>query len=113
MRRPWTTLGLGLALLAVNLIGLVLAVLPFLTMTIAYSALASARFALPLRAAEEAMANVIFEDVWKRFDSTVAVQDFSLEIEDAEFMVLVGRRMREEHGCCGCSPAWSASRAAS
>ena len=52
-RRPWTTLGLGLALLAVNLIGLVLAVLPFLTMTIAYSALASARFALPLRAAEE------------------------------------------------------------
>ena len=36
------------------------------------------------------MANVIFEDVWKRFDSTVAVQDFSLEIEDAEFMVLVG-----------------------
>ena len=35
------------------------------------------------------MANVIFEDVWKRFDSTVAVQDFSLEIEDAEFMVLV------------------------
>ena len=36
------------------------------------------------------MANVIFEDVWKRFDSTVAVQDFSLEVEDAEFMVLVG-----------------------
>ena len=36
------------------------------------------------------MANVIFEEVWKRFDSTVAVQDFSLEIEDAEFMVLVG-----------------------
>ena len=51
-RRPWTTLGLGLALLAVNLIGLVLAVLPFLTMTIAYSALIC-RFALPLRAAEE------------------------------------------------------------
>ena len=53
VRRPWTTLGLGLALLAVNLVGLVFAVLPFLTMTIAYSALAAARFALPLRVVEE------------------------------------------------------------
>ena len=53
VRRPWATLGLGLALLVVNVVGLVLAVLPFLTMTIAYSALAAARFALPLRAVEE------------------------------------------------------------
>jgi hypothetical protein len=39
--------GLALALLLVNLAGLAAAVLPFLTMTIAYSALAAARFALP------------------------------------------------------------------
>ena len=47
VRRPWATLGLGLALLVVNVVGLALAVLPFLTMTLAYSALAAARFALP------------------------------------------------------------------
>ena len=36
------------------------------------------------------MANVTFENVWKRFDDTVAVQDFSLEIHHGEFVVLVG-----------------------
>jgi multiple sugar transport system ATP-binding protein len=36
------------------------------------------------------VANVTFENVWKRFDSTVAVEDFSLEIENGEFVVLVG-----------------------
>jgi len=36
------------------------------------------------------MAGVTYESVWKRFDGTVAVQDFSLEIPDGEFMVLVG-----------------------
>ena len=36
------------------------------------------------------MANVSFEHVWKRFDDTVAVEDFSLEIEHGEFVVLVG-----------------------
>jgi hypothetical protein len=46
LRRPIPVLGLALALVAVNVIGLVLAVLPLLTMTIAYSALAAARFAL-------------------------------------------------------------------
>jgi hypothetical protein len=46
LRRPAATLALGIALLAVNAVGLALAVLPFLTMTIAYSALAAARFAL-------------------------------------------------------------------
>jgi ABC-type sugar transport system ATPase subunit len=36
------------------------------------------------------MATVTFERVTKRFGETVAVADFSLEIEDGEFMVLVG-----------------------
>ena len=51
--RPVATLLLGLALLAVNLAGLVLGVLPFLTLTLAYSALAAARFALPPTPIEE------------------------------------------------------------
>ncbi len=46
VRRPGAAVGLGLALLAVNVLGIVAAVLPFLTMTIAYSALAAARFVL-------------------------------------------------------------------
>jgi multiple sugar transport system ATP-binding protein len=36
------------------------------------------------------MAGVTYENVWKRFDGTVAVRDFSLAIDDGEFMVLVG-----------------------
>jgi multiple sugar transport system ATP-binding protein len=36
------------------------------------------------------MASVTYENVWKRFDGTVAVRDFSLEIGDGEFVVLVG-----------------------
>ena len=44
LRRPVAALGLALALLLVNLIGLAAAVLPFLTLTPAYSALAAARF---------------------------------------------------------------------
>src|SRR5919202_5562007 len=36
------------------------------------------------------MAKVTFDDVWKNFDGTVAVRDFSLEIADGEFIVLVG-----------------------
>jgi multiple sugar transport system ATP-binding protein len=36
------------------------------------------------------MAPVTYENVWKRFDGMVAVSDFSLEIGDGEFMVLVG-----------------------
>jgi hypothetical protein len=46
VRRPAAVVGLGLALLVVNVVGIIAAVLPFLTMTIAYSALAAARFAL-------------------------------------------------------------------
>jgi hypothetical protein len=54
LRRPLAVLGLGLGLAVVNLVGLALAVLPFLTMTIAYSALATTRFTL---------APVTFEEV--------------------------------------------------
>jgi multiple sugar transport system ATP-binding protein len=36
------------------------------------------------------MASVTYENVWKRFDGTVAVREFSLPIGDGEFMVLVG-----------------------
>jgi hypothetical protein len=53
LRRPLAVLGLALALLVVNVVGLVLAVLPLLTMTIAYSALAAARFTLAPVALEE------------------------------------------------------------
>jgi hypothetical protein len=54
VRRPVATIGLAVALLLVNLVGVVLAVLPFLTMTIAYSAVAAAHFALPPTPLEEA-----------------------------------------------------------
>ena len=53
LRRPVATTGLGVALLLVNLLGLALGVLPFLTITIAYSALAAARFVLRPRDEEE------------------------------------------------------------
>ena len=36
------------------------------------------------------MATVTFDHVWKRFGDFSAVKDFSLEIGDGEFMVLVG-----------------------
>ncbi len=47
LRRPLQAFVLALALLAVNLAGVAAAVMPFLTLTIAYSFLAAARFALP------------------------------------------------------------------
>lgn len=47
VRRPGQSVGLTLALLAVNAVGLAAAIVPFLTLTIAYSALAAAHFALP------------------------------------------------------------------
>ena len=46
LRRPGSAIGLGTALLLVNLLGAI-AVLPFLTLTIAYSMLAAAHFVLP------------------------------------------------------------------
>jgi hypothetical protein len=53
-RRPLGFLGLGVALLLVNVIGVAAAILPFLTLTIAYSFLVSAHFALPQNPAREA-----------------------------------------------------------
>ena len=47
LRRPLQALVLCAALALVNLIGVAAALLPFLTVTIAYSFLAAARFALP------------------------------------------------------------------
>jgi hypothetical protein len=54
LRRPGAWTGLAVALFVVNLLGVAAAVLPFLTMTIAYSFLAAARFALPSEPAREA-----------------------------------------------------------
>ena len=48
LARPLQALGLTLALALVNLLGLALAVVPFLTLTIAYSFLAAAHFAIPV-----------------------------------------------------------------
>jgi hypothetical protein len=47
LRRPLGFVGLALALFVINAIGLAAAVLPFLTLTIAYSFLVSAHFTLP------------------------------------------------------------------
>jgi hypothetical protein len=47
LRRPAAVSALALALVAVNVVGLAAALLPFLTLTVAYSFLAAARFALP------------------------------------------------------------------
>jgi hypothetical protein len=47
LARPVQSIVLGLALIVVNVAGLAAAVMPFLTITIAYSFLAAARFALP------------------------------------------------------------------
>jgi hypothetical protein len=52
--RPAATTAVGLALLVVNALGVAAAVLPFLTLTIAYSALVAARFALAPAEAREA-----------------------------------------------------------
>ena len=47
VRRPAASIGLALALLLINALGTVAAVLPLLTVTVAYSFVAAARFALP------------------------------------------------------------------
>jgi len=46
-RRPAASIGLALALLLINVLGVAAAVLPLLTVTVAYSFVAAARFALP------------------------------------------------------------------
>jgi hypothetical protein len=51
-QRPGPTLLLGLALLLVNLAGVAAAVMPFLTLTLAYSFVAVAHFVLPAEARE-------------------------------------------------------------
>jgi hypothetical protein len=51
-QRPGATLLIGLALLLVNLAGMAAAVMPFLTITIAYSFVAVAHFVLPAEARE-------------------------------------------------------------
>jgi hypothetical protein len=53
-RRPLGFFALAVALLLINVIGVVAAILPFLTLTIAYSFLVSAHFALPKNPAREA-----------------------------------------------------------
>jgi hypothetical protein len=52
-RRPFGFAGLAMALLLVNVIGLAAAILPFLTLTIAYSFLVAAHFALPKNPARD------------------------------------------------------------
>ncbi|HXE93996.1 MAG TPA: hypothetical protein VN544_09375 [Gaiellaceae bacterium] len=54
VHRPLGFLGLALALLLVNVVGVAAAILPFLTLTISYSFLVSAHFALPKNPAREA-----------------------------------------------------------
>jgi hypothetical protein len=51
-QRPGATLLLGLALLLVNVVGVAAAVMPFLTITVAYSFLAVAHFVVPPEAKE-------------------------------------------------------------
>ena len=51
-QRPGATLLIGLALLLVNLAGMAAAIMPFLTITVAYSFVAVAHFVLPAEARE-------------------------------------------------------------
>jgi hypothetical protein len=52
--RPTATLVLGLALVLINVVGIAAAVMPFLTLTVAYTFLATAHFVLPAPTREEA-----------------------------------------------------------
>jgi hypothetical protein len=52
-RRPLRFIGLGGALLAINVLGIAAAVVPFLTVTIAYSLLVAAHVALPINPTRE------------------------------------------------------------
>jgi hypothetical protein len=54
LRRPGPYVGLGVALFLVNVAGLIAALIPFLTLTVAYSFLAAAHFALPRNPMREA-----------------------------------------------------------
>ena len=50
LARPLAVLGLGVALMLVNAAGVAAALMPFLTLTVAYTFLAAARFAIPTEA---------------------------------------------------------------
>ena len=80
--RPGQTLVLGLALLVVNVAGVAAAVMPFLTLTVAYTFLVAARF-LVTPEEERLMATITYEHVTKRFDDTVAVDDLHIDIGTA------------------------------
>jgi hypothetical protein len=54
LRYPFQSLALALALAVVNLVGVAAALLPFLTLTLAYSSLAAAHFTLPRNPLREA-----------------------------------------------------------
>ena len=91
-RRPLGFAGLALALVLVNGLGVVAAIIPFLTLTT--GVLVSGCRAL--RTSEESgpgrseMASVTYDHVTKRFGETAAVNELELAIQDGEFMVLVG-----------------------
>ena len=53
LRRPGGFVALAIALVVVNAVGVAAAILPFLTLTIAYSFLVAAHFALPKSPARE------------------------------------------------------------
>ena len=90
-RAPLPATLLAVALLLVNAVGAAAALMPLLTLTLAFSFLAAAHFALPPnRSGRQAMASVDFDHVTKRFDGTVAVDDLSSRSRDGEFLVLVG-----------------------
>ena len=90
VRRPVATTGLAVALLLVNLLGSPWACSRSDDHDRVLGARGRALRAAPERGGRgEAMAGVTYENVWKRFDGTVAVKT-SLAIDDGEFMVLVG-----------------------
>ena len=88
--RPGQTLVLGLALVLLNVAGIAAAVMPFLTLTVAYTFLVTARFLVTPDGGACLMATITYEHVTKRFDDTVAVDDLNIDITDGEFLVLVG-----------------------
>jgi hypothetical protein len=53
VRRPGASVGLALTLMLINALGAAAAVLPLLTITVAYSFVAAARFALPPQLVED------------------------------------------------------------
>ena len=92
VRRPGASIGLALALLLINALGAAAAVLPLLDRhrCVLVRRGRALRAAAPTRGGPALMASVTFDDVSKRFDADLVVDDLSLEIADGEFLVLVG-----------------------